>query len=235
MRVPRGRSPWSSWLDGDRPATQGTILDELRRVILDGAAPPGTRIAVDDIAECFGVSRIPVRESLKALIAEGLVSQRPHSDYFVAQLARSELLEFYAVRGALELAMLGPAVARAGADDDQAATRAHEALELALREGDVRGHHRESRRFHFALLNPSGMGRMLHMLEAAWNMTEPAQPMAHVGRVEGARFHGDHRCMLDAFVARDAVALLEAAREHHAHLQAMIVALPGDSGLFVEG
>ena len=236
MRVPRGRSLWTVRLDSDGPGSaQGTILDELRRVILDGDAPPGTRIAVDDVAEFFGVSRIPVREALKTLIAEGLVSQRPRSDYVVAQLARSELQEFYTVRGVLELATLGPAVALADEADDQVALDAYTALERAVQEHDVRGHHRESRRFHFALLNPSGLGRMLHMLEAAWNMTEPVQPMAYAGPIEGARFHGDHRRMLDAFIDRDATALVEASREHHAHLQELIASLPNASGLFVEG
>jgi DNA-binding GntR family transcriptional regulator len=235
VRVPRGRSLWTVTLDSDGPgAGQGTILDEVRRVILDGDAPPGTRIAVDDVAEFFGVSRIPVREALKTLIAEGLVSQRPRSDYIVAQLARSELEEFYTVRGVLELATLGPAVAAATAEDDTVAVDAYEALARAVRDGDVRGHHRESRRFHFALLNPSGMGRMLHMLDAAWNMTEPVQPMSFAGPLQGEQFHGDHRCMLDAFIARDAQTLIESAREHHAHLQAMIAALPHRSGLFID-
>ena len=235
MRVPRGRSLWTVRLDTDGPgAGQGAILDELRRVILDGDAPPGTRIPVDDIAEFFGVSRIPVREALKTLMAEGLVSQRPRSDYTVAQLAHSELQEFYTVRGVLELATLTLAVALADADADRAAVDAHTALERAVHDGDVRGHHRESRRFHFALLNPSRMNRMLHMLEAAWNMTEPVQPMAHAGPIEGAQFSSDHRLMLDAFLARDAATLIDATREHQTHLQTLIAALPHNSGLFLD-
>ena len=62
------------------------ILDELRRVILDGAVPPGTPIPVGEVAEMFGVSHIPVRESLKTLIGEGLVAHRPNVGYAVAQL-----------------------------------------------------------------------------------------------------------------------------------------------------
>lgn len=83
---------------------QQVILDELRRVILDGDAPPGTAIPVDEVAELFGVSRIPVRESLKTLIGEGLVEHRPRSGYTVAQLTLSELHEIYVLRGVLEQA-----------------------------------------------------------------------------------------------------------------------------------
>jgi DNA-binding GntR family transcriptional regulator len=235
VRIPHGRSLWTTRLSGDgRGCSQGAILDELRRVILDGGAPPGTTIPVDDVAGLFGVSRIPVREALKTLVGEGLVSQRPRSDYIVARLNRSELQEFYTVRGVLELATLAAAVLLADAEDDQHAIDAYHALERAVLDSDTRGHHRESRRFHFALLSPSRMDRTLHMLESAWNMTEPVQPMAHAGPIEGARFNTDHRAMLDAFIARDGAALIEATREHHVHLADLIASLPRHSGLFLD-
>ena len=53
--------------------SQRAIVDELRRVILDGGAPHGCPIPVNEVAEVFGVSPIPVRESLKTLTAEGVV------------------------------------------------------------------------------------------------------------------------------------------------------------------
>src|SRR6478609_7170544 len=107
---------------------QQVILDELRRVILDGDAPPGTVIPVDEVAELFGVSRIPVRESLKTLIGEGLVEHRPRSGYTVAQLTLSELHEIYVLRGVLEQAALASAVAAATVADDAVAQQAYAAL-----------------------------------------------------------------------------------------------------------
>lgn len=235
MRIPHGRSLWSVRLSPDaRGSSQAAIVDEVRRVILVGDAPPGTGIPVDDVADLFGVSRIPVREALKTLVAEGLVTQRPRSEYVVARLTRSELQEFYTVRGVLELAMLSVAVARATPADDAEIRDAHTALEKAVSAGDTRGHHRESRRFHFALIGPSRMDRMLHMLESAWNMTEPVQPMAHAGPAEGTQFNSDHRVMLDAFLARDADALIASTRDHQVHLGQLISALPAQSGLFLD-
>src|SRR4051812_13555351 len=63
---------------------QHFILDELRRVILSGGAPPGTPIPIGEIATLFGVSAIPVRESLKTLVGESLVAHRPNAGYIVA-------------------------------------------------------------------------------------------------------------------------------------------------------
>ncbi len=90
--------------------SQQTIVDELRRVILDGGVPPGTPIPVGDVAELFGVSAIPVRESLKTLSGEGLVQHQPNVGYAVAQLTAGELAEMYIVRETLESAALAAAV-----------------------------------------------------------------------------------------------------------------------------
>mgnify|MGYP002653053511 CR=1 FL=1 len=52
------------------------------------------------------------------------------------------------------------------------------------------------------------MYRLLHMLESAWNVTEPVQSMVHVSPVDRAELHADHRAMLEAFLAGDVEALV---------------------------
>src|SRR5919201_5260245 len=128
----RVRSALTAKLTSDGAGqSQAAILDELRRTLLDGEVPPGTPIPVDEVASVFGVSRIPVRESLKTLIGEGLVEHRPNLGYTVARLTSQELREMYLVREVLETAALTAAVAAAGAADDTEAQAAHEALERA--------------------------------------------------------------------------------------------------------
>ena len=101
-----------------------------------------------------------------------------------------------------------------------------------MRDGDERAYHRESRRFHFALLAPAGMRRFTAMVESAWNLTEPYRPMAHVGDADRARLHVDHGDMLDAFTAGDAAALLDCATAHHGRLLHAVAALPGTDDRF---
>jgi DNA-binding GntR family transcriptional regulator len=217
-------------LGHDRPGSgQQVILDELRRIILDGDAPPGTAIPVDEVAELFGVSRIPVRESLKTLIGEGLVDHRPRSGYIVAQLTLPELSELYVLRGVLEQAAMASAVAAAGPADDGSVRQAYDDLCAAQAAADHRGYHRESRRFHLALLAPAKTQRLLRMLESAWNLTEPVRPMAQIPDTERAALHHEHKDMLDAFLARDQPRLLAVSAEHHRHLEDSIASLPADS------
>ena len=233
MPGPRRRSALIAQLLHEPPSTsQAAILAELRRCLLDGGVPPGTPIPPDEVAAVFGVSRIPVRESLKTLIGEGLVEHRPNAGYTVAKLTTAELREMYLVREVLETAALTAAVGTAGPADDVRAAAAHQALEHAVAAGDVRGYHRESRRFHFALVAPCGMHRLLAMFESAWNMTEPVQPMAHLSEADRATLHHDHGAMLAAFAARDTTTLLRVAAEHHRRLEVALAALPRHTGLF---
>ena len=208
-----------------------TIVDELRRVILDGAVPPGTPIPVGDIAEMFGVSAIPVRESLKTLSGEGLVQHQPNVGYAVARLTANELAEMYLVRETLESAALSAAVANATDADRDAVAIAHRLLERAVAEDDPQTYHRQSRHFHIGLTRPSGMLRLVHMLEAAWNITEPVQLMVHVDPSDRAALHADHGQMLEAFLDRDADALLAASVDHHRRLNSVVATLPPDTGL----
>jgi DNA-binding GntR family transcriptional regulator len=196
--------------------TQAAVLAELRRVILAGDAPPGTVIPLDEVATVLGMSVIPVRESLKTLIGEGLV----------------ELLELYAARGVLENAVLGAAVAAAGPDDHARACAALDDLDRAVRDGDLPAYHRESRRFHFALLEPAGMRRFTAMVGSAWNLTESYRPMARVSDADRRRLHADHGAMLAAFVAGDADALLARAAEHHGRLLGVLATVPPGEELF---
>ena len=158
--VRRRHSALINRLTGDgtgRP--QAAILDELRRALLDGQVPPGTPIPVDEVAALFGVSHIPVRESLKTLIGEGLVEHRPNLGYTVAMLTATELHEMYLVREVLESAARTAAVRAATQADDAEASSAHQALDAAMRAHDVRGYHQDSRRFHWALVRPCGTAR----------------------------------------------------------------------------
>lgn len=205
--------------------SQQTILAELRKAILSGDVAPGAPVPVDEVAEVFGVSRIPIRECLKTLIGEGLVDHEPRAGYAVATLTVQESRELYIVRGVLEMAALTAAVGSAGPEDDEQAARALDALDLAMSDRDYRAYQRDSRRFHSALVAPCGMPRLLHMIDLVWNMTEPMQPMAHIGRGERDRLHREHRAMLDAYVGRERERLLAIARQHLDQLEQAVSVL----------
>jgi len=84
----------------DLPSIPDVIYRELRRDIAHGVYKPGP-IRVRVLAERFGVSATPVREALRRLEAEGLVSLR-NRQIVINKLSRDEMREIYTIRGELE-------------------------------------------------------------------------------------------------------------------------------------
>jgi len=89
-------------IDIPRIDDQGTIGDQLysrlEEAIIDGRLAPGERVHADDLAEHFGVSRIPVREALRALHANGWLEIRPRRETVVPQQTPEELADLFEVR-----------------------------------------------------------------------------------------------------------------------------------------
>lgn len=83
----------------ERPSTSDRVAAEVRRLVWTGELTAGARLNQDDLAQRFGVSRIPVREALIALAHAGVISMTPHRGAFVEPLtaeAVSDLYDLYA-------------------------------------------------------------------------------------------------------------------------------------------
>jgi len=78
------------------------LLETLRMDIAMGALPGGTRLTEEWLAERYGVSRTPVRETLRVLARESLLSYTPRSGYVVQSIDLDEMDDLYAVRIAIE-------------------------------------------------------------------------------------------------------------------------------------
>jgi DNA-binding GntR family transcriptional regulator len=220
----QSQRPFVSFLSGERSGSaQASVLGDLRRVILDGSAAPGTAIPVGEVADLFGVSAIPVREALKTLIGEGLVGHQTGGGYFVAQLTLTELREIYFVRGVLEQAALSRACEVATATDLDRARVEHEALQEATIAGDRRAYHVHSRLFHQALVAPCNMHRLLNMFDSTWDITEPFQVMQRATGPTQLQLHSDHEKMIDAMARRDPDELISIAKAHHRRLESVII------------
>ncbi|MBU8544160.1 MULTISPECIES: GntR family transcriptional regulator [Roseomonadaceae] len=83
-------------------SAQELCLGYLREEILSGRLPPGSRIRPEQVATHLGLSRMPVREALHQLDAEGLVTLRPNRGALVTELNRRDLMEIFEMRALLE-------------------------------------------------------------------------------------------------------------------------------------
>src|SRR5215218_10445562 len=97
------------------PTSQEAVLREIRRAIMTRELKPGERVRQEELAERLNVSRVPVREALKVLEAEGQVTYQAHRGYTVVALSLEELEEIYLARRLLETEMTRSAVPKVDA------------------------------------------------------------------------------------------------------------------------
>ncbi|PRA10706.1 GntR family transcriptional regulator [Arthrobacter sp. MYb211] len=77
-------------------------MERIRNEIIDGVRPPGSRLVERELADELGVSRLPIRDALRALVSEGLVTPRPRSWATVREFTAPDIADLLEVRSALE-------------------------------------------------------------------------------------------------------------------------------------
>lgn len=130
------------------------IAREVRRRILAGAYLAGSQLLQDSIAAEFGVSKIPVREALTRLAAEGLVELQAHRGFQVRTMSRAEARELHDLRLLLEPRTCAQGSRLASAEQHTESARALEALNRQVASGEYDDTGELNRDFHLSLAIP---------------------------------------------------------------------------------
>jgi DNA-binding GntR family transcriptional regulator len=198
---------------GYEPRAQ-EIARHLRDAIYDGRLKAGEPVRQEAFAKEFGVSRIPVREALRLLESEGLVTIRPHSGARVATLDFAECEEIYKMRERLEPLALSESIGRLTDDQIAETRRLNRALE-DLRE-DPKAWLDGDRQLHLACYAGIPTPRLLGAIVGFWNTTQ------HYRRILLTTFtdedfvlqHSEHRLIVDAIASGNARAGEDLMRAH---------------------
>ncbi|MGH7709953.1 MAG: GntR family transcriptional regulator, partial [Gemmatimonadaceae bacterium] len=148
-----------------RQTVASMALEALRAHILRGHYPDGVALRQDALAKQLGVSRIPIREALRQLEAEGLVSLIPHRGAVVSSLSLEEIDEVFALRADVETALLRRAIPHLASADFERAAKILERYERALRSGDVAVWGELNWQFHSTLYAPAGRPITLGLMQ----------------------------------------------------------------------
>lgn len=183
------------------PLTQ-LVVNALRERIMAGAVPPGERLVEGRLSEELGVSRMPVREALRQLAAEGLVTIEPRRGATVTQFSPEQVRELVEVRATLE--GLNAKLAAKRHDPAQIAE-----LERILAEGsrlaeteDVVTLTRLNQGFHDALANIAANSVLQDIMRSLRDRT--ALLFAPLNRTRGKQNWEEHAAILRAVIKGDA-------------------------------
>jgi DNA-binding GntR family transcriptional regulator len=145
------------------------VYAELRQRILSGRLPPGASINQEQVATDLGVSTTPVREALRRLEAEGLVTAFAHREVVVSRLDPAELSAIYEVRETLDALAVSLAAERHTGDD---AAQITEAMARVAAGADGDDAVEVNRRFHAAVYTASHNPVLIELLDSLWDRSD---------------------------------------------------------------
>ena len=190
------------------------VTEALRTRILSGGDAPGTPLRQDAVAAELGVSRIPLREALNHLQAEGLVAGTAHRGYIVRCVSRTEAEEIFSLRLHIEPPAVAVGAQMADADEREAAGAALAKLNAAIaaRQFDIAAE--LNRLFHTSLMLPLRRpltAELLNRLHAA-SQRYISLHLSPDGR--DARAKAEHEKLYAVWRAGDAATAAKITTEH---------------------
>ena len=195
------------------PGAMEQALTRLRQMVIEGSLSPGEQIRQQEMAEQFGVSRVPLREALNVLADQGLLQHRPNAGYFVTKRDPGEVRQ---IRRMLEL--LEDELLHGMAWPDEALLAELHQLNDQMRADaeafDWRALMKKNRVFHFRIFALSPDTLILDEVRRLWTLADPLIATKLGTPEASARTVVEHVAILDALKARDREACLAALRAH---------------------
>ncbi|MBZ9921139.1 MULTISPECIES: GntR family transcriptional regulator [unclassified Mesorhizobium] len=211
----------------ERPQTVAEqVANVLREAIASGTLKAGTTLRQDDLAEQFGFSRMPIRDALRQLEAEGIVSIHPTKGAHVARMDGDEIREIYAVRELLECEALRLSIpGLPGGKLDEA----EQVLDQIDAERNVGRWGVLNRAFHLTLYDACGNRRLLGLIDAHHNAADRYVRILLSNLDYRARSQTEHRDLLAACRRRDAGKAVSVLTQHlRQGSETLVNAIEGD-------
>lgn len=212
-------------VENNEDSTVEKVLAYIRRRIINGEFPPGSKLEPKKIADACKTSLIPVREALRVLQTDGLVTVFHNKGTWVARMSLSDLRDLYSVRVQLE----GESVRTAQDVGPATIAKLRDILRRAnevTAQGDKDTLHRLNKEFHYAIYRACGSPWRLRLIDTLWDHAERYQRLSLNYRDDAA--DEEHRAIVDALERGDLETAGKALAAHlHSTVDLLIDSLDG--------
>ena len=198
-----------------RETLETQVYEALRKAIIEGRLARDERLVQDDLATQFGTSRIPVRDALKRLETEGLVTLDERGSYVVSYFGSEDVEEIYGLRLLLEPYAAGKALDCMTASDLEELESIAQEMKEAAALKDIERYVQFNQTFHLALYELSRQRRLVRMIQSLWSGLMPLTPMAVPGQLE--RSAHEHEAIMRALQDRRRDSVESLMRDHIEH------------------
>ena len=195
-----------------KQSLQKMAYQSLRQAILEREIEPGAIIKISELAEKLNVSTMPVREALRQLEVENLVSFNSNKSIVANRLSREELHDIYFLRIPLEVMALLKCFDRC----DKQGFRRLEELHRKMSKKNINGAKwfNLNRVFHMCLYEMSGSPRLCKILQGLWNSTGPYLRIFSESKKAVTRANREHALILEALRSGDRANAKKVLRKH---------------------
>jgi DNA-binding GntR family transcriptional regulator len=197
-----------------RKTIASMTVEALRERILRGDYPESEPLRQDALADELGVSRIPVREALRQLEAEGLVTFSPHRGAVVSSLSLEEIDELFELRADIEGDLLHRAISKMTDDQLDGATAVLDEFQDALNAGEASRWGPLNWHFHSALYAPANRKVTMGVLQKLHQHSDRYFRMQVLLAHGGVRANEEHRAIVGAIRAKDVAEACQLMRAH---------------------
>jgi DNA-binding GntR family transcriptional regulator len=198
-----------------RQSLASAVADKLRDQIIRGEIPEGSQLRQDAIAVQYQVSRIPVREALRQLDAEGLIAIVPNRGAVVPALSPEDVEELFAIRALLEPEVLGRSIPHLTEEDfSQAEAILRRYVSELSREDHVSAWGRSNWEFHSTLYSRANQARFMAIIRNVNNSGERYTRLQLYLTHGIKRANKEHHQILKLCRERDAAAACKMLRQH---------------------
>lgn len=198
------------------------IYQAIKEAVISGQLPPGSRLVELSLADHFGVSRTPVREALKHLIAEGLAIHDGSRGLVVRALEPDEIREIYTVREVLDGLAARLAAERISMDDLRGLGLILEMMADAARMGRYEALVQMNIKFHEVIYRAAGNARLMILAQSLNDFVRRFSARAFVSPERDQEVLEEHKAVLRAMERRDSEAAEKAACDHVAHARTFL-------------
>jgi DNA-binding GntR family transcriptional regulator len=211
-------------LQPEKPRLSEWAYDEIRRYIVDGALPPGTRLVENKLTSSLGISRTPLREALHRLEQDGLIERNPGTGLRVTGLTLEELNEVMGIRAVLEGHCARLAAERISDQDLTDLFAAHEEAADAIRIGDLEALIAANTQFHDGINAAARSPRCMTMINEMRESVLRYRSEALNDEVTRKQSFDQHLEILMAMKARDTDLIEKLMRSHIAEVAQQLTA-----------
>lgn len=204
------------------PAATGVqrCLTQIRQMIISGELLPGQKVHQGEIADLLNVSRIPVREALSTLQAEGVLTYKPNTGFTVARFSGEDLAEIYLMRRLLETELIRSIDLTAVDVGELEAL--NEKLAGLSSADDPDEYQDTNRAFHFRLFAYSNLHLVREEVKRLWYMSSFYRSLYIQAADSRLRVHDDHVQIIDAIRANDVERLIQISNEHRHSTESLV-------------